>query len=173
MSKNQSMRYKKDDEYNTPECAVVVIEKYLKRNSKIWCPFDKDDSNFVKYFKKMGHNVVNTHIEYGQDFFKCNVKTNFDYIISNPPFSVKTQVFEKLIEIGIPFAMLINLVGICDNKKRFKLFSEANNFNILYIYPRIKYIKDGVQTAGAMYQSGYVTSGILDENKFEYIEEDN
>lgn len=169
MSKNQSMRYRKDDEYCTPLNAVKIIEKYLKHKSRILCPFDKDDSNFVIYFKEKGHTVVNTHIDYGQDFFKMNVKSHFDYIISNPPFSKKTQVFEKLKQLGIPYAMLINLAGICDSKKRFEYFKDEN-FNIIYISPRVAYIKDGKQTMGSMFQSGYVTCNMLDGNKFEVLD---
>lgn len=43
---------KKDDEYETPLAAVKIIEPYLNRHSKIWCPFDKDHSNFVAYLRE-------------------------------------------------------------------------------------------------------------------------
>lgn len=76
MSRNKMKNIRKDDEYETPEYAVKIIEKYLKRNSKIWCPFDKDDSNFVKVLRQSGHDVVNSHIEYGQDFLRQKLKQN-------------------------------------------------------------------------------------------------
>ena len=78
---------RQDDEYETPLSAVKIIEPYLKRESTIWCPFDKEDSNFVNYFWEMGHEVVYGHIETGQDFFTCQVPKDIDYIISNPPYS--------------------------------------------------------------------------------------
>lgn len=31
-----------------------------------------------------------------------------DYIISNPPYSLKGEVLKQLYEIGKPFAMLVN-----------------------------------------------------------------
>lgn len=36
---------------------------------------------------------------------------NCDYIISNPPYSLKGDVIDRLFEIGKPFAMLVGVVG--------------------------------------------------------------
>ena len=73
-----------NDEFYTPEYAIYPILKYIKPNSIIWCPFDTENSNFVKIFKKEGHKVIYTHLDKEQNFFemKCS---NVDYIISNPP----------------------------------------------------------------------------------------
>lgn len=40
-----------------------------------------------------------------------------DYIISNPPYSVKGEVLERLFNIGIPFAMLVGVVGLFESQK--------------------------------------------------------
>ena len=97
-----------NDEYYTPLYAVTILDKYIKPNSTIWCPFDTDDSEFVKHFKEIGHKVINTHIFNGEDFFSIDVP-ECDYIISNPPFSKKLEVFKRLYEIGKPFAMVCGL----------------------------------------------------------------
>ena len=114
-------KFNKNDEYYTPAYAVEPIIKYLTPNSTIWCPFDKADSQYVKVFQQNNFNVVYGHIETGQDFFEVSVP-DCDYIISNPPYSLKGMVFKKLYEIGKPFAMLINFQGIFDHKERFELF---------------------------------------------------
>ena len=54
--------------------------------------------------------VIYSHIKMGQDFFLMEVP-ECDYIISNPPYSQKGRVLERLYEIGKPFAMLIQLSG--------------------------------------------------------------
>lgn len=151
---------RKDDEYETPLYAVKVIEPYLKPGSTIWCPFDKDHSNYVQYLREREYNVINSHIEYGQDFFTTPIPKGIDYIISNPPYSKKDDIYKRLFEIGIPWAMLVNLQGFCDSSKRAKLFQE-HNIEVMYIYPRVCYIKDGIQTTSNIFQSGYVCSGIL------------
>lgn len=146
---------RKDDEYETPLSAVKIIEPYLKRKSVIWCPFDEDHSNFVNYFYDMGHEVVYGHIKTGQDFFTCDVPNGVNYIISNPPYSKKDEVYKRLYDIGLPFAMLVNLQGFCDSRKRAELFVKYG-VQVMYVYPRIKYIKDGIQTTSNIFQSGYV-----------------
>ena len=72
----------KNDECYTHRYAVEPILKFIKPNSTIWCPFDKDDSEFVKVFKENGFNVINTHIDYGQDFYQTEIK-ECDYMIRN------------------------------------------------------------------------------------------
>lgn len=107
----------KDDEFYTPEYAIKPLLKYIKPSSKILCPFDTEQSKFVEVLRNEGHEVLNTHIEMGKDFFKLK-KANVDYIISNPPYSVKTEVIEKLFELNVPFAMLVGVVGLYESKKK-------------------------------------------------------
>ena len=59
-----------NDEFYTPDYAITPLLKYLNSNSSIWCPFDTEESNFVKLLKKDGHSVICSHISQGQDFFK-------------------------------------------------------------------------------------------------------
>lgn len=96
------------DEYFTPRILVEPIIPYIKPNSTIWCPFDTKESEFVIAFKKHNFNVIYSHIKYGQDFFEYTPQ-NFDYIISNPPFSKKMKVFERLYKLNKPFAMICGL----------------------------------------------------------------
>ena len=40
-----------NDEFYTPNYAIEPLLKYIKPNSVIWCPFDTEESNFVKMLK--------------------------------------------------------------------------------------------------------------------------
>ena len=163
-------KFNKNDEYYTPSYAVYPIIKYLKEGSTIWCPFDKEESNFVQVLTKEGFKVIYGHIETGQDFFKVEVP-ECDYIISNPPNSLKGEVFKRLYDIGKPFAMLINFQGIFDHKNRFEMFKN-NRTEMLWLSPRVNYIKQGdYKASGVPFQSGYLCSSIFKEQlNFEYLD---
>lgn len=92
---NKSMGNKNDERY-TPPILVAPILDYLKPNSTIWCPFDTYSSEFVTLLEEAGHNVIYSHISTGQDFFLWEPDEEYDYIISNPPFSKKLEVLERL-----------------------------------------------------------------------------
>lgn len=158
-----------NDEFYTPEYAVLPILKYLKPNSTVWCPFDTEQSNFVKVLKENGHTVTFTHLETGNDFFNweympsLHTERNCDYIISNPPYSLKGEVLEKLFKMNKPFAMLVGVVGLFESKKRFSMFKK-NDFEIMYMDKRISYFKDYSEQKPSLnppFSSVYLCKGIL------------
>ena len=104
---NKSMKNKNDERY-TPPILVKPIIEFIPKNKIIWCPFDTKDSEFVVQFEKAGYNVVYSHIWEDKDFFEYEPK-EYDYIISNPPFSKKIKVLERLYKLNKPFAMLMNI----------------------------------------------------------------
>jgi len=163
-----------NDEYYTPIYAIEPILKYLKPNSEIWCPFDTDESNFVKLLEKEGHKVFNSHISEGFDFFDANKEKckSFDYIISNPPYSIKAEIFKKLFELERPFAMLVGVVGLFESKKRFEMFKN-NKIEVMYFDKRISYFKsykDQKPSLNPPFSSVYLCSNILNKDiTFEVI----
>jgi len=154
----------KSDEWFTPSCAVYPILKYIKSGSTVWCPFDTDDSNFVKVLKSKGFNVINTHIiNDDEDFFGLNFPT-CDYIISNPPYSLRNEVLDRLFKIGKPFAILMNTNGLFDSRIRWDLFKN-NNFSLIYLKGRTSFMQEyGVeQKTSPPFQSAYICSGLSDK----------
>jgi type I restriction-modification system DNA methylase subunit len=101
--------WNRKDEYYTPQILVEPILKYIPDNSTIWCPFDTNQSEFVLILKEAGHNVIYSHLWYGQDFFEYEPDEPYDYIISNPPFSLKKRILERLYKLDKPFAMIMGL----------------------------------------------------------------
>lgn len=154
-----------NDEFYTPAYAIEPLLKYLKPNSKIWCPFDTKDSLFVKMLKDEGHTVGHTHLADGVDFFDIPTEMfeRADYIISNPPYSIKTEVLQRLFEIGKPFAMLVGVVGLFESQKRFEMFRD-NTFEVMYFNRRVSYYKsydDEKPALNPPFSSVYVCSGVL------------
>lgn len=156
----------KNDEFYTPEYAIKPILKYLKPNSKVWCPFDTNDSNFVKMLTNEGHKVMETHLSRGEDFFELvnsEISDWCDYIISNPPYSLKGEVLNTLFENEKPFAMLIGVVGLFESQKRFEMFRD-NNFEIMYLSRRVSYFKDYTDQKPSLnppFSSVYLCSNML------------
>jgi hypothetical protein len=151
-----------NDEFYTPAYAIEPILKYVKPNSTIWCPFDTEESLFVKMFSDCEHTVIATHLQTGYDFFISDVP-NCDYIISNPPYSLKGEVLKRLFEMGKPFAMLVGVVGLFESQKRFEMFKD-NQFEIMYFNKRIAYFKDYNEQKPSLnppFSSVYVCSKML------------
>ena len=152
---------------------LTKTDKYLKPNSKIWCPFDTHESLFVKTFKEHGHTVIHTHKFNGENFFTYELFDNCDYIISNPPYSLKYEVFNKLFQSKKPFAMLVGVVGLFESQKRFELFKN-HSFEVMYFNKRISYFKDYADVKPKLnppFSSVYICHNILPKQiVFEEIE---
>jgi hypothetical protein len=102
---------------------------------------------------------MNTYKKYCPNVFVAQC----DYIISNPPYSLKFEVFKKLFEIGKPFAMLVGVVGLFESTKRFNLFKE-NKFEIMYFDKRISYFKsytDQKTSLNPPFSSVYICKDLL------------
>ena len=69
-----------NDECYTPEYAVLPLLEFLEpfKGQTIWCPFDKEYSNYVKEFIKAGFKVIFSHIDDGKNFFYYEPEENYD-----------------------------------------------------------------------------------------------
>lgn len=153
----------KKDEFYTPDYAIAPILKYVRPGAKVLCPFDTPDSNFVKMLRAHGCVVGATHLDAGQDFFDLDHAFGADYVISNPPYSVKGDVLEKLFSWGTPFAMLVGVVGLFESQKRFDMFRE-NTFEVMYLSRRVAYFEsytDPKPKLNPPFSSVYLTSKML------------
>lgn len=152
-----------NDEFYTPGYAVLPILEFMTGKEKVWCPFDTEDSHFVRMLRDRGCDVVFTHISRGQDFFETEVPKGCTHIISNPPYSMKTEVLERLFTLNKKFAMLVGVVGLFESQRRFGMFRD-NDFEILYMNRRISYFRDFTEQKPSLnppFSSVYVCHGLL------------
>lgn len=147
------------DEWLTREVAVYPIIPYIKSDSIIWCPFDLEDSAYVKVLQ-LQFQVVFSHIEQGKDFFDYEPPV-WDCIISNPPFSKRNEVFERCFDLGKPFALLQNYAGLWDNRIRYELFKK-HGIELLILKGRERFIRRENGFEGSpLFQSIYVCHNML------------
>lgn len=119
---------------------VNFMEKYNLKNKIIWCPFDKETSNIVIALKENGYNVINTHIETGQDFLTYSPDFEFDIMISNPPFSRRTKFFNKINSYNKPYIMLQPTMFFNNNSMIRELIKDSNRYRFLCPNNRMGFI---------------------------------
>lgn len=164
MNFSQQIKTSKSDEYYTPRYAVEIILPYIEKFNHIWCPFDKEHSEFVKALQEKRKKVTFGHIETGQDFFEYeNAPAGVECVISNPPFSKRDAVFRRMYELELPFALIMNNNGLFDSKTRFELFKK-NNFELLIPKGRMRFFDETMEVKNSPnFQSIYVCNGILEK----------
>ena len=104
------------DEQYTPRYWVEVLLPYIQhlKDKIIWCPFDREDSQFVRVLSENWFSVVHSHIDHWQDFFEYEPE-KWDIIISNPPYKKKRSFWERCLDLKKPFCLLLPLNILSDS----------------------------------------------------------
>ena len=128
------------DEQFTPRYGVEVLLPYIQhlKGKVIWCPFDREDSQFVIVLKENGFNVVYSHIDYGQDFLTYEPES-WDVIISNPPYKNKRTFWERALDFGKPFTLLLPLNILSDSVINVTMREREREFQLLIPSRRMRF----------------------------------
>lgn len=104
------------DEQYTPKYGVEVLLPYIQhlKDKIIWCPFDKEDSQFVKVLTDNGFKIIYSHLEDGKDFLSYEPE-EWDCLISNPPYKNKRVYWERALNLKKPFSLLLPLNILSDS----------------------------------------------------------
>ena len=141
-----------NDECYTPAYGVSPIIKYIPEGAIVWCPFDKEESEFVKQISQT-HTVVRSHLDDGQDFFTYEPE-NWDVIVSNPPFTNKRLFFERALSFNKPFALIMTNTWLNDSAPK-QLFSDKD-LQLLMFDKRMKFVSpDGRPNDKITFSSSY------------------
>ena len=169
---------KASDEVYTAAFAVKPLLKYLRgfqqskdREIIVWCPFDLEESEYVKIFQNEGYQVIHSHIEEGKNFFFYE-PDEYDIIISNPPFSIKDDIIKHLYELGKPYAILLPIPALQGQRR----FPYMTNCQALIFDKRINYYTDKEKKQvqkGVSFGSFYLCRDFLPKDLiFEKLEDD-
>lgn len=140
--KNKALKQSKPfDEIYTPSNAIDYIKPFLIPGSTIFEPC-YGTGNLVKHFSSMGFKIIgNENI----DYFNNDIKTSdYDYLITNPPYSNKRKFIKHAIDLNVPFAFLVPLTTL-GGKEAHSLFKDSN-IQIIIPSKRIQFLenKNGV-----------------------------
>ena len=124
----------RSDNYETTKEAFDLLFKYIKidKDKKVWAPFYCEGLiNQYEFPFEMIHTKT--------DFFETDV--SFDYIIDNPPFSIKEKIIRKCIEINKPFCLLLPIDTL--ERKYISTLFKDRDFTIIIPKKRWKFINNG------------------------------
>ena len=170
--------FKEQDNYPTPSILVNMIVPYLEKWERdfieregyrplIWLPFDTEDSQYYKILKER-FQVVRSHLNDDKDFFKYQ-PGQFDIIVSNPPFSRKLDIMERIaFDLKKPFVLLMNMMAI--NYQNIGNFFQFVGKEIQFIIPDKKVSFDGNTSS---FCSGYVCYDFIDHTEFVHLPHNN
>lgn len=125
-----------NDDFYTPDEAILPILKYLDKNKIYWECTDYGESNITKLLRENGFKVVATSKE-ELNFLQDKPSFDFDIIITNPPYSLKDDFIEKCYSYNKPFLLLLPITAL-EGKKRNKLYKEYG-IELIILDKRVNY----------------------------------
>ena len=155
------------DEWYTPKFIVdkcIEIAKDKISNKVVLLPFDTEKSLFVQELDKSDAILC-----YGfRDFLTA--EKEYDILITNPPFSIKEKVFEKCLQNGKDFILVlpetfIFSVGFYDLLEKYKF-----NYKLYSPKQRVYFIdQDGKQNRPNFHTIIVYVSKNFTENTIEHF----
>ena len=99
---------RKLDFYPTPPEVTQALVEYLNlpAGSVIWEPAE-GAGHIVRVLQQNGYTVIGSDIQTGTDFLTAAAPPVFDWIITNPPFSLSVEFINRCVDLGRPFALLL------------------------------------------------------------------
>ncbi len=144
------------NDFQTPPIALKPLYKYLNPGSVIWeCAAGK--GNLAKALEKNTFTVIASDILIGNNFMDYE-PFHYDYIITNPPYSLKQQFLERAYSLGKPFAFLLPLTTF-ETAKRQELFKK-HGLEVILFDKRINFETPSGKGSGSWFATAWFTNGL-------------
>lgn len=143
------------DRFQTPEYALSPLWDFIPRHWVVWeCA--QGNGNIVTAFRKRGYQVVGTDILTGTNFFNHR-PDSFDCVVTNPPYSIKTQWLMRCYQLGRPFALLMPITSF--EQRNCEMFSKYG-IEILMPIQRINFETPTGEGSGSWFKTVWFTHGL-------------
>ena len=137
-----------DDEWFTPKHAWEDIAHLIPRDAVLWEAFSGNGQSAV-YLRELGFDVVCD----GADFFESDPKG--DIVVTNPPFSKSKRVLQRLVELQIPFLMILPACKVTTQHFQRLFSSTARDLKLIVPRKRINFTKPNVPRSRASFDCLY------------------
>lgn len=144
------------DDYQTPPYAVAPLLPYLRRDWRIWEPA-QGKGYMVNALRSHGLRVVGSDVKTGVDFLGRRLE-RFDAVVTNPPYSLKTEFVIRCYELRKPWALLLPLYAF-DVKACRSLF-RSQGVSVLIPDRRVNYETPHGRGSSADFLSCWFTWGL-------------
>lgn len=156
------------DLFLTDPAALWPLVPFLNPAWRIWecaCGDDKTPLlDWLGFFE--GFSVVGTDIRGfgGVDFLTGEPSGPWDCIVTNPPYSIKTQWIRRCYELGKPFALLLPYTAMegHDKEPRQPLYKKYG-VDLLFLKNRVKFTTPNGKKGGSWFPAMWLTWKILPE----------
>lgn len=130
------------DEYQTPLWAVHAIMQYIEWDSVHTFLEPCRGDGHVWYSLPRGLKRTWRELNDGRDYLTWTPKTEFDLILTNPPYSLAIEFLQKSLVEGLSVAYLlrVNFLGAIE---RAGFWEKNPPTNLFPLYPRPSFTGDG------------------------------
>jgi len=160
--KQPVMSYQKDDDYETPKYIWEMILKFISREKTLYDPF-YCRGHTKSVMEELGYDCIHED----EDFFTSHDKHEYDILLSNPPFSIKKKVFDKLKKIDKPFILIVPVSTI--TTKYFKDNFKNDDITIIIPEKRLQFMKNGKQLKDCCFDTIFVCYKMNMEKQMIYL----
>ena len=152
------------DNFQTPTQPVVDLINYIKEHGtflksepKIWEPAC-GKGRMLQTFRDLGYTAYGSDILNGIDFLKDTPDWNYNWIITNPPFSLKDQFLKRCYELKVPFALLLPIQALSGIKR--SLMFKEHGLQVLVLPKRVDFeYEDGSFKGKPWFSCAWYTHG--------------
>ena len=150
MTTRKKQEFHNDDQYNTTPEIWEMIAHLIPKDKILFEAFLKDNwsSKSAIILRDMGFNVVGDPTI---DFF--NELPEYDIIVSNPPYSMKKKIFQRLAVIDKPFILIVPISTIT---KQFVKVLERDKVQMIIPSKRMQFEKAGVELSRCWFDTCFL-----------------
>ena len=163
MTTRKKQEFHNDDQYNTTPEIWEMIAHLIPKDKILFEAFLKDNwsSKSAIILRDMGFNVVGNPTI---DFF--GELPEYDIIVSNPPYSMKKKIFQRLAVLDKPFILILPISTIT---KQFVKVLERDKVQMIIPSKRMQFEKAGVELSRCWFDTCFLCYKINLERDITFI----